>query len=160
MPYICSVIKFVTITKLKRMKTSATLSYLTDHDVKPSVQRMAVMQYLFDHRTHPTADEIYMALHKQMPTLSKTTVYNTLKLLTDKGAALQLTIDERNCCFDADTSPHAHFLCTRCGKVYDLKLNNKHLTNNADIPNGFRPEGVQLYFRGCCPTCTISEVDA
>lgn len=67
------------------MKANATLNYLTAHNVKPSVQRMAVMEYLLDHRTHPTADEIYLALHRKMPTLSKTTVYNTLKILTGKG---------------------------------------------------------------------------
>ena len=94
------------------METNTTLNYLQAHGIKPSLQRMAVMTYLIEHRTHPTADEIYTALHPSIPTLSKTTVYNTLKLLTEKGAALQLTIDERNCCFDADTSPHAHFLCT------------------------------------------------
>lgn len=142
------------------MKANATLNYLAAHDIKPSVQRMAVMQYLLDHRTHPTADEIYLALHRKMPTLSKTTVYNTLKLLTDKGAALQLTIDEHNCCFDADTSPHAHFLCTRCGKVYDLRLINEQFSECAEMPMGFRPEEVHLYYRGCCPTCAAHLADA
>ena len=104
------------------MRTPNTLDILTNHGVKPSVQRLAVMDYLVENHTHPTADEIYSALHKQMPTLSKTTVYNTLKLLTEQGAAIQLTIDERNVCFDADVSPHAHFLCTCCGKVYDMSL--------------------------------------
>ena len=141
------------------MKANATLNYLTAHNVKPSMQRMAVMEYLLDHRTHPTADEIYLALHRKMPTLSKTTVYNTLKILTGKGAALQLTIDEKNCCFDADTTPHAHFLCTRCGKVYDMVLNNQHLEGNAIIPNGFQPEEVQLYFRGCCQECAEKQND-
>lgn len=77
------------------MRTPNTLDILTNHGVKPSVQRLAVMDYLVENHTHPTADEIYSALHKQMPTLSKTTVYNTLKLLTEQGAAIQLTIDER-----------------------------------------------------------------
>ena len=104
------------------MEATTPLRNLTDHGVKPSAQRLAVMEYLMEHRTHPSADEIYCALHPAMPTLSKTTVYNTLRLLTEKGAAIQLTIDERNVCFDADTTPHAHFLCTRCGKVYDVPL--------------------------------------
>ena len=111
------------------------------------------MKYLMQHRTHPTADEIYNSLHPKMPTLSKTTVYNTLKLLTDKRAALQLTIDERNSCFDADTAPHAHFLCRECGKVYDICLSNTHLENNAQIPDGFRMDEAQLYLKGICPTC-------
>lgn len=153
MPYFCSVNKIVIITKLKRMADNDTLSTLAQHGIKPSVQRMAVMEYLLTHRTHPTADEIYLALHPEMPTLSKTTVYNTLKLLTDKGAALQLTIDERNCCFDADTAPHAHFLCRDCGKVYDVKLRNTHLETDAALPKGFVTDEAQLYFKGLCPEC-------
>lgn len=141
------------------METNTTLSCLQAHGIKPSLQRMAVMTYLIEHRTHPTADEIYTALHPSIPTLSKTTVYNTLKLLTEKGAALQLTIDERNCCFDADTSPHAHFLCTRCGRVYDMKLNQAELKKCACVPDEFQTEDAQLYLRGCCPRCAALDMD-
>ena len=87
---------------------------LQTHNIKPSVQRIAIMNYLMEHHTHPTVDEIYTALSPSIPTLSKTTVYNTLKLLSEQGAAQTLTIDERNTCYDADTNPHAHFLCKRC----------------------------------------------
>lgn len=141
------------------METNTTLSCLQAHGIKPSLQRMAVMTYLIEHRTHPTADEIYTALHPSIPTLSKTTVYNTLKLLTEKGAALQLTIDERNCCFDADTSPHAHFLCTRCGRVYDMELSQAELTKCACVPDKFQTEDAQLYLRGCCPKCAVQNKD-
>lgn len=51
--------------------------YLLDHQIKPSVQRIAIMDYLLKHKTHPCIDEIYTALCKEIPTLSKTTVYNT-----------------------------------------------------------------------------------
>ncbi len=135
------------------MKTTTTLDYLTGHGIKPSVQRLAVMEYLLDHRTPPTADEIYSHLHRSMPTLSKKTVYNTLKLLTEQGAAIQLTIDEHNVCFDADTTAHAHFLCTQCGKVYDLELRTAHLEDKAVLPEGFCTDQTALYFRGCCKDC-------
>ena len=68
---------------------------LQNHNIKPSVQRIAIMSYLMEHRTHPSVDEIYTALAPSIPTLSKTTVYNTLKLLSEQGAAQTLTIDER-----------------------------------------------------------------
>ena len=77
---------------------------LQNHNIKPSVQRIAIMSYLMEHRTHPSVDEIYTALAPSIPTLSKTTVYNTLKLLSEQGAAQTLTIDERNTCYDAETS--------------------------------------------------------
>lgn len=135
------------------METPDALKYLTDHGIKPSVQRLAVMGYLLEHRTHPTVEEIYAALHPGMPTLSRTTVYNTLRLLTEQGAALQLTIDERKVCFDADTSPHAHFLCTSCGRVYDIALRGPKLRTNAVMPEGFRADQADLYYRGTCPHC-------
>ena len=56
---------------------------------------------------------------------SKTTVYNTLKLFVEHGAALMLTIDEKNACFDSETSLHAHFLCKKCGKIYDLPFSGE-----------------------------------
>ena len=126
---------------------------LLAYNIKPSVQRIAIMEYLMEHRTHPSADEIYTALSDSMPTLSKTTVYNTLKLFSEQGAALMLTIDERNTNFDADTSRHAHFLCKSCGRIYDLAM-----------PKGVKEvEGVQMdghevtemhyYYKGVCKNC-------
>ena len=59
---------------------------LQNHNIKPSVQRIAIMNYLIEHRTHPTVDEIYTALSPSIPTLSKTTVYNTCLLYTSDAA--------------------------------------------------------------------------
>ena len=66
------------------------------------MQRMAIMDFLIANRIHPTADEIYNALYPTIPTLSKTTVYNTLKLFTEQGAVKALVIDEKNVRFDID----------------------------------------------------------
>ena len=93
---------------------------LLEHQVKPSLQRIAIMEYLMENHTHPSAEDVYHALSPSMPTLSKTTVYNTLRLFADNGAALMLTIDDKNVNFDADTSQHAHFLCKKCGKIFDF----------------------------------------
>lgn len=142
------------------MEAATTLRYLTEHGVKPSVQRLAVMDYLMEHHTHPTVDEIYSALLPNMPTLSKTTVYNTLKLLTEQGAAIQLTIDERNVCFDADTSAHAHFLCTRCGRVFDIPLRHPDMEYEAKIPSGFITEQTAVYYRGCCCQCAEQQLQS
>lgn len=135
------------------MKSHTTFDYLTEYGVKPSVQRMAVMDYLLNHRTHPTADNVYRALHPKLPTLSKTTVYNTLKLLAEQNAVLQLTIDEKKVCYDANTEPHAHFLCRECNKVYDIPMEQQTLASLSLVPRDFKLESSQLYFHGCCPAC-------
>ena len=102
---------------------------------------------------HPTVDEIYTALSPTIPTLSKTTVYNTLKILSEQGAAQTLTIDERNTCYDADTTPHAHFLCKRCGKVYDLTCNDTVRQVVDTDMDGHEVQEIHYYYKGICKQC-------
>ena len=71
-----------------------------------------------------TVDEIFNDLSKSIPTLSKTTVYNTLKIFAEKGAILSLTIDEKMVRFDGYNQRHAHFRCLNCNKVFDIPLNH------------------------------------
>ena len=130
--------------------------YLLSYDIKPSVQRIAIMDYLLKHRTHPCIDEIYMALCQEIPTLSKTTVYNTLKLFVEHGAAKMLTIDERNACFDADTTLHAHFQCKICGKIYDIQLEEISSAIKMLQEQGFAIEEAHRYYKGICLHCTES----
>lgn len=126
---------------------------LQEHNIKPSVQRIAIMKYLMEHRTHPTVDEIYTALSPTIPTLSKTTVYNTLKILSEQGAAQTLTIDERNTCYDADTTPHAHFLCKRCGRIYDLPCDDSIKKVVDTDMDGHEVQEIHYYYKGICKQC-------
>ncbi|MDD4489489.1 MAG: transcriptional repressor [Paludibacter sp.] len=126
--------------------------HLIKFSIRPSVQRAAVMGYLMNHKTHPTVDEIFVALNPEIPTLSKTTVYNTLNLLVEKGAVQTLTIDDKNARYDADTSKHAHFYCRQCGKVHDIFDVNDAMYLLPEIP-GFKVDTVEISYYGTCKTC-------
>lgn len=130
---------------------------LENHHVKPSVQRIAIMKYLMEHLTHPTVDEIYTALSPTMPTLSKTTVYNTLRLLSAQGAIQALTIDEHFICYDAETTPHAHFQCKRCGKIFDVEDVKQQM--KAVQIEGHYVEEIHFYYKGICKDCLKEESD-
>ena len=124
--------------------------HLLNHDIHPSSQRIVIMDYLLKNRTHPTSNEIYNALKEANPTLSKTTVYNTLKLFEEKGAVLNLSIDEKNAHFDGDTSDHAHLLCTQCGRIVDMKIVDSPMIENdrdCDIHQ------THIYMKGVCDIC-------
>lgn len=128
--------------------------YLIEKGIKPSVQRIAVMGYLLEHRTHPTVDEIYSALQDRIPTLSKTTVYNTLKLFAEKKAIQSITIDERMVHFDGYRERHAHFLCQSCGKVIDVPLDYDVELPKTEQTKGFVDVETHVYHRGYCSECT------
>lgn len=127
-----------------------TDKYLIKYGIKPSVQRIAIMNYLKEHKIHPTADEIFNALSLSMPTLSKTTVYNTLKLFVERGAALNINIDEKNLRFDGDVSQHAHFICLECGCIYDIFMEQLAVAKNI---GDFTIAETHIYYKGYCKEC-------
>lgn len=129
-----------------------THNYLRQFSIKPSVQRSAVMNFLLNNRIHPTIDQIYTALSPTMPTLSRTTVYNTLDLFVEKGAVRALAIDDRNARYDADISSHAHFKCKHCGSIHDV-FNTKSELFQLPNTNNFRIDSVEISYTGLCNTC-------
>lgn len=132
---------------------------LLQHNIKPSMQRIAIMDYLKEHRVHPSAEDVYAALSPVMPTLSKTTVYNTLRLLAENGAILMLTIDDRNVNFDFDTSQHSHLLCRKCGRIFDYRSPFEHTAVCGTTDEGFLIEEAHVYYHGVCRDCLRSNIN-
>ena len=129
-----------------------THNYLRQFSIKPSVQRSAVMDFLLKNRIHPTIDEIYSALSPTMPTLSKTTVYNTLDLFVERGAVRALAIDEKNARYDVDVSAHAHLMCRSCGVIRDIFNLDSALFQ---IPQTmFKIDTVEISYFGICENCS------
>ena len=85
--------------------------YQVNVGIHLSHHRLKILEYLTKHRTHPTVDIIYKNLSKEIHTLSKTTIYkhDTIKVFTSKGIVQELTMEEKEVRYDADTTQHAHF---------------------------------------------------
>ncbi len=144
--------KKVTEEKItENVSTEYLGNLLSERGVKPSIQRLSVLKYLISKKNHPSVDVIYQYLHKEIPTLSKTTVYNTLNLLVDKGIVTALSIKEGEVLYDFIEYPHAHFLCTKCGNIYDIKIDNQIF--NIKTFEGFHIEESQINLRGICSNC-------
>lgn len=96
---------------------------LQERDIKPSYPRIKVLEYLVTKKNHPTVDLMYQELVKEMPTLSKTTVYNTLSLLLKASLVRVINIEDNETRYDATMSDHGHFKCETCGKIFDFPVN-------------------------------------
>ena len=127
------------------------LQHFKRHNLRPSQQRIAVMKYLLDHHTHPTAETIYAALSPNYPTLSRTTVYQTLDKLYATGLAQKIVIEDGEMRFDADTSDHGHFKCVTCGEVFDFFYPKNYPFPKMEGP--FEIQEQHLYYKGSCPKC-------
>jgi len=127
------------------------IEVLKEHDIAPSMQRVKILEYLRNYKTHPTADMIYQALVDEMPTLSKTTVYNTLKTLTEKGILVALSLFENEERYEYNTEPHIHFKCTECGKIYDISKTFECLKN--EEIEGHKVLEHHINLKGICKSC-------
>lgn len=135
------------------MDIQGVKTHLLSHGIKPSMHRITIMDYLLTHPTHPTVDDIYLALHDEIPTLSKTTIYNTLKLFVSSGVALSINIDEKNARYDGDTHTHAHFKCMECGDVFDFPLKEDLVYHDPEQMAGFKVVSTYVYHNGYCQAC-------
>lgn len=126
---------------------------LQSKGIRPSQQRIAIMEYLMQVKTHPSADEVYEALCSQMPTLSKATVYNTLNLFTEKNAVRLVTIDPNERRFDGDMDLHAHFRCSQCGSLLDIPISVDQQQQIFKTIQGHNIITTDVYFGGICLSC-------
>ena len=122
---------------------------LQDKGIRPSIIRIMVLEYLLEHRVHPTVEEVYEALLKKAPTLSKTSVYNTLHLLAENNIILEITIDPAKVRYDADTNLHGHFKCDKCFKVWDFAVGQVQTS----LSKEFDIKTKEIYFTGLCDKC-------
>ena len=83
-------------------------------------QRRIIHDYLLSTKSHPTAEEIYMNVKKNMPSIAVGTVYRNLSLMTDAGEVRRITVPEHPDRYDGDVSPHDHLLCMKCKKLFDI----------------------------------------
>lgn len=124
-------------------------------------QRMAILDVLKEVRIHPSADWIYDEVRKKFPHVSKGTIYRNLNVLEDEGVIMKLNVDGVVGRYEIRQSNHYHFICDKCGRVFDLdgpietKLNMKFSKKT-----GFKIIYHQLEFRGLCHDCQVKQAKA
>jgi len=119
--------------------------------IKPTYIRLKILSYLENGQKHPQAERIFRAIKKEIPTVSMTSVYNTLDLFQKKGLITPLFITGSEVRFDIDVSPHQHFFCEKCGRIIDLNVDYEYLKRK-NI-EGHKVIEVQDYFIGVCKDC-------
>ena len=125
--------------------------YLKENGIKPSIQRIKIFEYLLRHHEHPTVDDIFKSLSSEIPTLSKTTVYNTLNIFVESQIVHEVIIEENEVRYDVKTGTHGHFKCKSCGEIYDfdIDLSKLELQKLGDV----EIEETHFYLKGTCSKC-------
>jgi len=129
---------------------------LKNENIKITPQRLAILKYLDKNREHPTVDQIYTNLKKKNPSLSKTTVYNSVETLKNQGIIQSLTITGSETRYDFRNDSHHHFICNKCGKIFDIDIPCPNI--NKTLVQGHRVDEVHGYFKGLCKKCKKTKI--
>jgi len=124
---------------------------------KRSKKREAILNVLRSTKEHPNADWIYMQIKKEYPDISLATVYRNLAMFRKEGDIISVGNVNGHERYDADTSPHSHFICNKCGRILDL--NNlsvdKDVLDKIESNMDIKVEDCAVVLSGLCKDCKI-----
>lgn len=124
---------------------------LRDRGLRVTPQRRAVWGAFDGGRAgHLGADDVLRRARRRLPEISRATVYNALTDLVDAGL-LRTAPGRGVLLFETNSSPHHHFQCRVCGRLFDVESSGADAIR-LDAP-GFRVEREQVLFEGACPSC-------
>lgn len=127
---------------------------LSGHNIRPSFQRIKVLEYLILNQCHPTVEQIFNELQSAIPTLSKTTIYNTLNKFAKARLVKVLNIEDKEARYDIITKPHGHFKCDKCGTIHNFNVDID--ATAAEELNSYKITDRSVYFKGICPECLLN----
>jgi Fe2+ or Zn2+ uptake regulation protein len=136
------------------MTSEELIEALRVRGMRVTPQRLLIHAALQELGRHATADEVLRRVRAGQPGLSLPTVYATLELLVELGAARRVAAGATAALYDPRTDPHAHLVCERCGAVCDapLPLDAGALIATARRA-GLDARAAEVVLRGRCDDC-------
>jgi Fur family iron response transcriptional regulator len=122
------------------------IEQLQAHGLKPTEQRIRIAELLMSVPTHMTAEQILAAVRRGGERVSKATVYNTLKVLAQRGLVRQINLDPERSVYDSTRTPHHHFHDLETGELRDIDPNDIAFSRFPALPDGMEAE-VEVVIR-------------
>ena len=140
-------------TKELKARVEAFKALCRSRSLRLTEQRLEIFRTVAQSKEHPSAEAVFGQVRKKMPNISLDTVYRTLSSMEEAGLVSRVG-NSNKARFDADLTPHSHFVCTACGEVYDVPA---AVPDAALVPANIAEFGevknVNLQFRGICNRC-------
>ncbi len=140
------------MSEMLKEKLEAFKRKIKEKGLKITPQRIAVYREIASTSEHPSAEELYEKLKEKIDGISLTTVYRTLANLEEAGLVVRVPTLKDKVRYDARVEPHSHFVCLKCGKVYDLEL-TPEIPKETVRKMGFEPVSCSLLCYGLCREC-------
>jgi Fur family ferric uptake transcriptional regulator len=131
-------------------------TYLREHNLPVTAQRLAVAEVMLASARHLSADEIARELRSRDVHVGTATVYRTLELLVRSGLVVERDFGEGFRRYEParDIPHHEHLLCSICGQVREFRDERlERMTTLIAESNGYARQSHRLVIYGVCEEC-------
>lgn len=121
-------------------------------------QRLLILDLLYAHGDHVTADELYEAAQRRYPYLNMSTVYRTLDFFRDHGLIAETDLgDGRRHFALLSDDRHHHLICLVCNAVQEIDDSYfEALRDDLRRQHGFEARIDHLAIFGLCRECAAA----
>ena len=138
------------------------LEHIQKAGLRRTGQRDLILEIFLKTEEHLTSEDLYFLVHRKDPSVGHTTVYRTLKLLTEAGLAREVRFGDNKTYYEHhyNHAHHDHMICTECGKVIEFFSQDiENLQDQMADQFGFRPTHHSLRMWGVCPDCQERRIE-
>jgi len=132
------------------------LDHIQKAGLRKTAQRDVILEMFLRTEEHLTSEDLYWLVQKEDPTVGHTTVYRTLKLLTEAGLAREVRFGDNKTYYEHhfNHDHHDHMICTECGKVIEFFSQGiESLQDEMADKFGFKLSHHSLRMWGVCAEC-------
>ncbi len=123
-------------------------------------QRRVILEELRRIEGHPTAEEVFEIVRRELPRISLATVYRNLEILSDLGEIQKLEFGGTQMRFDSETEKHYHIRCINCDRVDNAPMNvMENVENTLYGATEYKVMSHRLEFLGLCPVCMEKAIE-
>lgn len=138
------------------------LEHIQKSGLRRTAQRDLILEIFLRTEEHLSSEDLYWLVQKEDSSVGHTTVYRTLKLLTEAGLAREVRFGDGKTYYEHhyDHEHHDHMICTECGKVIEFfSAEIEELQDEMAEKFGFKPTHHSLRLLGVCAECQAKEKD-
>ena len=124
-----------------------TAATLAQFNITATSQRLQIANVLLSEPMHLSADQLLEKLRRGGESVSKATVYNTLKLFVERGLIRQIHLDPERTVYDSRQATHHHFHEVETGTLWDINPDDVAFSRLPTLPEGMEIASVEVIIR-------------
>ncbi|MEP6913417.1 MAG: transcriptional repressor [bacterium] len=138
------------------------LKHIQQQGLKRTSQRELILDVFLRTEEHLSSEDLYRLVRELDPNIGQTTVYRTLKLLSDAGLAREVRFGDGRTHYEHQYKHqhHDHMICSRCGKIIEFFSAELEAIQDAmAAKHGFEVTQHLLRIIGICAECRARETE-